>query len=639
MSENNFNLFLLRLKLIGENYSPLKLMLITAFLIFIVELLLMVIETLLPPFPPFLVGIFDAFFLIILILPALYILNYKPMSYYISELIQSKSELRKSNEALESINKELLEDISERIRLEKTMIKLYNAVENTADSVFITDKKGIIEYVNPAFEKLTGFSKEDSLGKTPKILKSGLMEEKYYEKLWSEILAGNDYRACPINKKKNGELYYVEQTISPIKDNQGEIINFVSTNKDITEQKKTELELIKAKEKAEEMNRLKSNFLANMSHELRTPMIGIISFSKMMEKSNNLNDIKEMSGYVWESSKRLMETLNLILDLSKIESGLSKLVLQKEDLIEILEKNFMLFDPIAKEKNLYLNLNTRFQNLFSQTDASAVNNIIGNLIGNALKFTDKGGVSIFIDVKIPDSSINSNIENEEQWIVIEISDTGIGIPEDSIEYIFQEFRQASEGLSRSHEGTGLGLTLTKKYVELLGGSINVKSVINKGSTFIVRLPLKPVMNEIDEYISNEISNSDITASSNVNINKKSVLIVEDDLITIKVVKRILADISNVESAMNSMEALQKVESKQFDAILMDINLGRSKNGVYTTKEIRKLENYKDIPIIAMTAYAMFGDKEEFLAAGCSHYISKPFNDEELIALVKEVLDK
>ncbi len=244
--------------------------------------------------------------------------------------------------------------------------------------------------------------------------------------------------------------------------------------------------LIKAKESAEEMSRLKSSFLANMSHELRTPMNGIIGFSDFMKSIDDIEEVKEISELIYLSAQRLMETLNLILDISTIESGVNKLVYNDLDIIQLIKDNIELFSKFANSKNLSLTLKSKYEEFIILSNQQSLYSILSNLINNAIKFTLKGGITIELDIIAEDDQLFNN----KKWVVLKVHDTGIGIEEKYFTTIFEEFRQVSEGINRNFEGSGLGLTLTKKYVQVMGGEINVESEIDKGTTFTIKLPIE-----------------------------------------------------------------------------------------------------------------------------------------------------
>ena len=386
------------------------------------------------------------------------------------------------------------------------------------------------------------------------------------------------------------------------------------------EEKRIQLEneLVLAKDKAEEMNRLKSNFLANMSHELRTPMGGIIGFTRIIKDNYKDDDIQEMSGLILQSGSRLMETLNLILDLSRIEAGKTFDEYGEFDIIDTTKDVIEKYSKEANEKNLFIKAIFRTDSIKIVHDERLFYQSVSNLISNAIKFTATGGITV---------EIFEEHFQDRDYAIINVIDTGIGIPEYNLNVIWEEFRQASEGLNRSYEGIGLGLTVAKMFIDKMKGEISVESIVGKGSTFTIRIPIP---------IQTEIVQKDLQEQGT--IAKPYILTVEDDFGSRKLVKRILSNFYNVELATNGVEALKMVKQKLYDAILMDINLGRGMNGLEVAQEIKKLPEYGKTPIIALTAYAMAGDKERFLANGCSHYISKPFSREELMELLGNVVE-
>lgn len=413
-----------------------------------------------------------------------------------------------------------------------------------------------------------------------------------------------------------------------------------------------ERELVEAKEKAEEMNRLKSVFLANMSHELRTPLIGILGFSELL-LSENLNiEQEEMLNTIFKSGNRLLETVNTILDFSKLESNKVEINYSRVNVYEVIKQTVSLFQGFANQKSLFLKMENVNDNFIFNIDQKLLERIINNLINNALKFTNVGGVTV---------RLKKEMLNSQPFCVIEIEDTGIGISEDKQEIIFEEFRQASEGFSRSHEGTGLGLSITKRYIELLGGTISLKSKLNEGSIFIVKLPMNS--NSNTNLNNSEISMTDFdrrinTIEQNKHfeeniINKEekepqilfdekillpNILMVENDIISIDVVKLFLKNYCYFDYALDGTQALDMVKNKKYDILLMDISLGGNLDGIEVVQQIRKLQNYKNIPIIAVTAHVQKQDREKFLAGGCTHYLSKPFTKKELIDLLNQILN-
>ena len=517
-------------------------------------------------------------------------------------------------------------DISERKEAEKKILQLSRGLEQSPAMVTITDTDGIIEYVNPKVTEIMGYAAEELLDKNMNVLSSGQTPKEIYGELWETILQGKVWKGEILNKRKNGELYWDSETIAPIIDNEGNIINFLSIREDITEKKKMVSELIEAKEKAEESNRVKSNFLANMSHELRTPMVGIIGFTEILEGEIENPELKEYATFIHEGANRLMESLNLILNLTKIEAEKINIDLSLIDVIKNIKKDVSTFDKIADKKNIYLKFESGIEQFETETDERMFDQIICNLVNNAVKFTEAGGVTVSVD-KVKNNS----------YLKIKVKDTGIGIPKDKQEIIWEEFRQVSEGTSRKYEGTGLGLTITNNFVNQLGGEIKLKSELGEGSTFIVLLPIREKSTSTKTKGSPIDKTADRPETKDTQEELKHLLFVDDDKISREVVKRFLRGAYKLDLAFNGKEGIEKAKKKKYDGILMDINLKSKMDGTQATEMIREMKEYKDVPLIAVTAYAMVGDREKYLQAGFTDYISKPFLKNDLIELLNKAI--
>jgi PAS domain S-box-containing protein len=521
-----------------------------------------------------------------------------------------------------------IRDITERVSSALQLTKLSNAVAQSPASIVITDLQGNIEYVNKTFEDTTGYSAAESLHKNSKILKTGHTKPEEYKVMWDIILSGGTWRGEFLNKKKNGQEYWEDATITPIRDKDGVMINLLAVKVNVTEKKQRTLELVAAKDKAEEMSRLKSSFLANMSHELRTPMIGILGYSELLTAESSDPETRTSAGIIYKSGRRLMDTLDLILDLSRVEAGKLEIVFSKFDIVKTVKDICTLFEETANKKSLYLKVETKYPSLEINLDVKLFREIINNLVNNALKFTSRGGVLVEIYTEISES---------KEHAIVKIKDTGVGIAKENIPLIWEEFRQVSEGRDRGFEGTGLGLTITKNFIEKMRGTVSVESELNVGSVFKVSFPMSESAHEIKsqkQAANIQVAPLFIPIAPEI---LPKILYVEDDPIAAKLVKQILEKICIVEVVVNSKQAIEKAQSTQYVAILMDINLGVGTDGLKTAQIIKQIDSYKNTPIVAITAFAMVGDKEEFLAAGCSHYISKPFERKDLITMVGGIL--
>jgi len=411
-----------------------------------------------------------------------------------------------------------------------------------------------------------------------------------------------------------------------------EFLSFVSDQTAMAiERTRAEEKLVKAKDKAEEMNRLKTSFLSNMSHELRTPMVGILGYTEILKKEIVNPELREMSDEVYNSASRLLDTLNLILDLSKIEADKSEIKPTETNVGNITVNQVKCFEELARKKNLFLKTIMVDEHIYSLLDERIFRQVINNLLSNAIKFTAKGSITVIVDKK---RSGNKN------RAVITVIDSGIGVPQESQQIIFEEFRQVSEGLDRVFEGSGLGLSITKRFVELMDGDISVESEVEKGSVFKVSFPLCREV-EMNRDTKTTVEEEKILQT---NLKKKTkeqlpyVLLVEDDSSNASVIEYFIADVCNLDIANTGEQALEMTSKKQYSAILMDIDLGRGISGIEAAKRIRKLVGYENLPIVAVTALAMKGQKELFLSEGCSHYISKPFESKTFVSLIKEIID-
>lgn len=519
----------------------------------------------------------------------------------------------------------IIHDITERKRTEEKIKQLSQAVEQSPVSIIITNTEGNIEYANPKFTETTGYTFDEIVGKNPRILKSGHTSPDEYKELWQTLSNGNEWYGEFHNRTKNGELYWEFASISPILDAQGKITHYIAIKEDITDRKKAEEELIQAKEKAEESDRLKLAFLANMSHEIRTPMNGILGFTELLKTPNLSTEVQqEYVGIIEKSGIRMLNIINDIISISKVESGQVEVFLSKTNVNEQLEYINNFFKPEATQKGiqLFTKKTLSAKKAVINTDREKIYAILTNLVKNALKFTDSG-------------SIEFGYTQKENYLEFFVKDTGLGISTSQQKIIFERFRQANDTISRSHEGSGLGLAISKAYVEILGGKIWVESKEGKGSTFYFTIPF----DEKSESVEKIIVEKAITAEKTENqIKNLKILIVEDDpisklLITIAV-KPYSKEILKVSTGFEAIEACHN--NPDIDLVMMDINMPEM-GGYEATQKIRKFN--KDLIIIAQTANGMQSDRDEAIAAGCTDYISKPVNIATLSDLIQKYFKK
>ncbi|MCF8366486.1 MAG: response regulator [Bacteroidales bacterium] len=381
-------------------------------------------------------------------------------------------------------------------------------------------------------------------------------------------------------------------------------------------------ELIIAKEQAEKSDKLKSAFLANMSHEIRTPMNGILGFAELISEDDNLDDVKENAEIIIENSKHLLDLISDIVDISKIEAGVMKLNYQKFLLNHLMQEIQAFFqkDALVVSKGLEIKLNVDLtdENSLIFTDKTRLKQVLVNLIKNACKFTHEGYIEF-------------GYSNHESDVVFYVKDTGIGLTPEQSEFVFNRFMQVGSVIANKDQGVGLGLTISKAIINQLDGEIWVESEPDQGSVFYFNLPLKSGERVL---LQSEYQNSN---NMDHNWNGKIILVAEDVPTNYLLVQKSLRK-TNAELiwAKNGRETVDLVkENKAIDIVLMDIRMPIL-NGLDATKEIKKIR--PGLPIIAQTAYAMDGDRENSLDAGCDEYISKPINLQEFIELIAKYLD-
>jgi PAS domain S-box-containing protein len=416
---------------------------------------------------------------------------------------------------------------------------------------------------------------------------------------------------------------HILQTIKiPFKTSNTKEMGLLGVSIDITERKKFEIELKFAKEKAEESDRLKTAFLANMSHEIRTPMNAIIGFSELLNDSDiTIETRKEFIRLISESSRMLLNLIEDIIDVAKIEAEQLKMVngiCHVNQIIDELERHYL--NGLKKNSNSRITIRVKKGNpdpkLAIITDPLRFKQVMNNLIGNALKFTDEGEVEFGFEIL------------NEKIIQFFIRDTGIGLPSDKLSVIFERFRQAEESTTKEYGGTGLGLTISRKLIELMGGKIWVESVHHVGSTFYFTLPF----NEVKE---NEKLKPFEVISDKHDWSGKTILVAEDENSNFEVLKATLSRTNaKVLRANNGKEAVELCSKKKVDLVLMDIRMPEM-NGYDATRVIKA--KLPDLPIVSLTAYAMAEDREKSLAVGCNDHLSKPIKPHELISKISRFL--
>jgi len=395
---------------------------------------------------------------------------------------------------------------------------------------------------------------------------------------------------------------------------------------DLTAWKKTEQELVKARQEAEAASRVKTEFLANMSHEIRTPLNGIAGMLQLLKETSLDMEQKEYVDLGIKSSHRLTRLLSDILDLSRIEAGHMTIHQEEFDPLELCSSVNELFAVTTRNK--HLSLECIFQEGFPSRlvgDEARIQQILFNLVGNALKFTEKGGVQVSWSLYAGDDT--------EQQVRITVQDTGIGMEQEVLQELFKPFVQAENSYTRKYQGAGLGLSIVKRLVELMHGNISVKSVPGQGSTFYVDLPLKAAEDS-------DVSRQEDSQDSEKALSGLRILLVEDDPANRFAMQKLLQKSGHhVQTAQNGSQAVEAFARSHFDCIFMDIHMPVM-DGVQATRKIRSMQDSgiaPKVPIIALTAYTLNGDREKFLESGMDEYLGKPVQMQDIENVLKKLL--
>jgi PAS domain S-box-containing protein len=498
-------------------------------------------------------------------------------------------------------------DITAKREADALMRKLQLVIEQSPNSVVITNKDGIIEYVNPQFEKVTGFSSAEALGQNPRILGSGLTPPETYKEMWDNLAQGKIWQGEFANRKKNGEIYYENVIIAPLKDEHDTITHYVALKENITELKK-------ARELAEASNKAKSQFLSRMSHELRTPLNAINGFSKLLIDSRN-NPLTprqmEQALQINTAGHYLLALINEILDLARIESGKLALTIENIQPIECITSCLALVESQAINNKVSIHVDDSVQKLPPlKADQTRLKQIMLNLLSNAVKYNRPGGTV----------TVTAAVEN--QMATIQVIDTGIGIAPEKQQDIFVPFTRLGQD-NTPIEGTGIGMTITKQLIELLHGAIGFTSVPGVGSTFRITLPLAG-REDMTEKVSTPRSEQDKTASP-----EATMLYIEENALDIAHMRKLLSQWPLVSLVIRKTleKGMQAVEMLHPDLIVININLTGA-NGTDFLLSLRQKSKAHHIPVIA-TGSGPSPDTVKYRELGYDHYIAQPLDEQKL----------
>jgi len=538
-------------------------------------------------------------------------------------------------------------DISKRRQAMAEANKLRRAVEQSPVSIIITDRDGRIEYVNPRFSAITGYSRDEAIGRDPRLLNSRMMPRHVFTELWATLLAGREWRGELLNRRKNGELFWEEISISPMLDESGEISHFIAVKEDISARKAYEqaqeehqnrledlvsqrtADLSRALAAAQSADRAKTEFLANISHEMRTPLnavIGLAGLALHVESDPAMRDYLEKIGHAGHT---LLAIINDLLDLSKIAAGRLELEHIPFSVPQLLSRVESLIAHRLTERGLGFKreIDSRLPE-YLVGDPLRLEQILLNLLTNAIKFTQRGRIVVRVLIAAE--------EDGRASVDLEVEDTGIGLTEAEIERLFEPFSQADTSITRTHGGTGLGLNICRRLAELMAGKVGVASTPGIGSCFRVSV----VLGIADAASIARLHAADAGGGAPLHYRGARVLVVDDQPVNRQIVSGLLRQVG-VESteAGNGEEALAAIAAPPaggFDLVFMDIQMPVM-DGLSAARRIREMPGGGELPIVAMTAHTMTHERQASVAAGMNDHLGKPFAPATFHALLAKWL--
>ncbi len=550
-------------------------------------------------------------------------------------------ELEKKTVQQEKTLQQLQQEIRDRKEIERRLSrseeKYRDIFNNSVQGIFQSSQDNKILNANPSMARILGYDNIGEFLTTIKDLSRQVYVKPDERQIFVELLKENDFVSGFETKlkKKDGSHVWVSICGRAIRDGQGSLKYIQGSFEDISERKKAQEIFKRAKQMAEEASRAKSEFLTIMSHEIRTPLNAIIGMTRLTLTTDLTHTQKEYLDAVLISSDHLLTLLNNILDFSKIEAG--KFVLENNafDINSLLNDMMTMFSFQARKKQLDLQYDTGNIPRYVTGDIHRLRQILVNLVGNAIKFTNSGSIAIDVDTSNHDTT---KMADDDVELLFSIKDTGVGIPSDKLAAVFNDFTQLDDAGTIEPGGTGLGLTITRQLIHLMDGDIWVESQNGKGSTFRFKIRLKQATEAEAQKVWSRSLDTFSPPPGKQFFTPLDILLAEDFEVNRKLLVPFLTQYGHtVTTAENGQEVLDHLKVRVFDLILMDIKMPVM-DGIEATRRIRKNTDpdIRKIPIVALTAHAIKGDRERFLSVGMDEYISKPIQGDELLNILEEI---